>query len=122
MKKSKIITLFVLAIVIILAIVIYLFIENSKYYTLHTIIEETYLERKYIVAKDTINNTNNVFEKYAISLKGVKIVDNNGKKVKIDDLSIGDSMDIITKQEVIDLSQPASLRREYIKKIIVTKK
>ena len=122
MKKSKIITLFVLAIVIILATVIYLFIENSKYYTLHTIIEKIYLERKYMVAKDTINNINNVFEEYAISLKGVKIVDNNGKKVKIDDLSIGDSMDIITKQEVIDWSQPASLDSEDIKKIIVTKK
>ena len=67
MKKSKIITLFVLAIVIILATVIYLFIENSKYYTLHTAILEIDLNMNIVIVEDKIRQYNGRFEKYIFS-------------------------------------------------------
>ena len=122
MKKSKIITLFVLAIVIILATVIYLFIENSKYYTLHTAILEIDLNRNIVIVEDKIRQYNGRFEKYIFSANKVKMLNNKGKKIKIDELSVGDSVDIDSKQEVYDWVEVPSLDSEDIKKIIVTKK
>jgi len=54
-----------------------------------------------------------------VYVDGVKILDKNGKKINISDLTIGDKIVVITRSNIINYTNPPSLNQ--VKKIKVLK-
>ena len=111
-------TLIILLIFIVLSICIICKIYiNKTTFTYYGTIKEIYNERIYM---DLQPKSENGFKGIcSVSTLNVKILDSYGRKINISDLKIGDKISVITKSNIINLTETPSLNR--VKKIKVLK-